>query len=217
MWDFPNLYELNVLNRWHLWDQCSKNPILESAEIDFSNIQEIRQLLQWDTVMKHFQKGTVLFKDPWLPIPTWRGCGGMNEVVKEGLAESQVWLSQTSHVPPLHTPGQRFWYHFHYLIPIFEYLLNCAHYCNWESLHLLGVLEEIKWLWTIVLQVKYKILCLLFKGFYCLSQLPFISLTLTFFFSPHHHSQFSLLTYPRSYYANSRLEASVHTICLTFF
>lgn len=56
------------------------NPILESAEIDLSNVQEIRQLLQWDTVMKNFQKGTDFFKDLlWLPIPTE---GGVEEWVK---------------------------------------------------------------------------------------------------------------------------------------
>lgn len=45
IWDFPNLCELNIFNRWHLWDEYFVIPILESAEIDLSNVQEIRQLL----------------------------------------------------------------------------------------------------------------------------------------------------------------------------
>lgn len=61
--------------------------------------------------------------------------------------------------------------------------LIMSHCCSWEWLHLSGVLEERKWIWTIVLQIKSKILCLLkFSVVFSNSN---VSLTLTFFSSPH--------------------------------
>ena len=114
-----------------------------------------------------------LQRPPMTSHSHWRRCRRMSGVVKEVIAESQVGLSEISYVPPFCTPHQRFWHHSHHFIPIFEDLWIVSHYCNWEWLPLSGVLEEeIKWLWTLVLQVKYKILCLLFVC-YCLPQLQY--------------------------------------------
>lgn len=55
------------------------------------------------------------------------------------------------------------------LIPfLLPHLLNCETLILRGWLHLSSVFEERKWLWTFVLQVRSKILCLMFKIFYCL-------------------------------------------------
>lgn len=72
----------------------------------------------------------------------------------------------------------RFWYHWdsYYLIPISERISwIVSHCCYWEWLHFSNVLEERKWLWTTVLKVKSKILCLLFEISYCLLHPQYLS------------------------------------------
>lgn len=115
--------------------------------------------------MKLFKKDSVFFKRLlWLPIPIEGGMQGWVECWRKEY-QNFKWVFWNLSCPLLPFLLS---YSDIVLATSFPYLriswIVC-HCWHWERLHLSSALEERKWLWTVVLQVESKILCLLFKVF----------------------------------------------------